>query len=109
MSSLRAIPQLAQALEKRYPGVRVTSAVLVEGDNGSMQQLEFEAPRAVLVERGLILPNGQHGEYFNDYGTRLRVSRTRDGLTRVIHQEYSVGLDLSSYRSNPGRGKTRDV
>ncbi len=104
------LPALARALERRYPGVRVFAREYI-AHKGPMRETRFEAPRALLVDLGLIEPHGKWGEVFDEFGGRMYLSLLPKGITQVLRFDWADegAINVSRPRSNPDNAKTRVI
>ena len=110
---LQPLPALVRLLQKRYPLAYITAYMLTEARSGRlMREIEFSAPRGVLLKYGLLAPNGKIGDFIDEFGTRRYSYRNREGgPVQILHHDWldEGRTSVSKPRSNPDNLKTRAV
>lgn len=105
---------LSRALESRYSGVQVEAFMQIHSSDRNpkpVRIIQFIAPRALLIDHGILDPNGSYADQVSEFGTSIIVGDRSDGLSYSIHNDNAhegaaCGRLLSQ---NPDNAKTRAV
>jgi hypothetical protein len=104
----RALLDLDEQLARKYPGVSVEALMLEmhAHPDRSYRQITFRAPRAVLVEMGLVPCDGRFGDSIDEWGTRIVAGRQYAIHFHNVDAGAAVGRLQSQH---PDNRKTREA
>jgi hypothetical protein len=112
MAKQEQLTARACALERRYPGVKVSSKMGAYHDGQQYRWTIFSGTPSVLLGHGLLPPESTRGRLFDELGTSIYVYRR--GVPPDLNVEHfelidNGHTDSSRPRSHPDNKKTRAI